>query len=317
MSETLLHPIGGRIACMRLPVALAFCIALSLPAWAQHQAGTNQNGGAPVGHPGTAARGAGQFRGAPHGTPAPRPSYSQRAPGYSGLTGLQAPSSFSAPGLFPTPARPEPPARTVTHLPWDGTGFWQGDAQGRDHQGGDRNRGHDGDRDGHHRRHRRDYVPGYVYAYPYPVDPGYDWAATDYSESEQAPYADGPSDQNSGYGPEAPQGAYAEAPDAARQPSAAPSSAPAEIGPQVQEYHFAASPASKPSPFAPKPLTVIFKGGRAPQKMQNYMVTSTALTNLDGEHFENIPLDQIDIAATQQANKSSGIDFHVPSPARD
>jgi len=47
------------------------------------------------------------------------------------------------------------------------------------------------------------------------------------------------------------------------------------------------------------------------------MVTSTALTNLDAENFEKIPLDQIDVAATQQANRSSGIDFQVPANSHD
>jgi hypothetical protein len=66
-----------------------------------------------------------------------------------------------------------------------------------------------------------------------------------------------------------------------------------------------------------KPLTVMFKIGRAPMTMQNYMVNSTDLTDLDGEHFEKIPLDQVDIAATQRANRSSGIDFQIPVPSHD
>jgi hypothetical protein len=89
------------------------------------------------------------------------------------------------------------------------------------------------------------------------------------------------------------------------------------VGPQRQEYHFATASPTAPSPIASKPLTVIFKGGRAPEKMQNYMVNSSSLTNLDSEHFEKIPLDQIDVAATQQANRSSGIDFQVPVASHD
>jgi hypothetical protein len=62
---------------------------------------------------------------------------------------------------------------------------------------------------------------------------------------------------------------------------------------------------------------VIFKGSRAPVTMQNYMLNSASLTNLDGGHFEKIPLEQIDVAATEQANRSRGIDFQVPVPSHD
>jgi len=93
---------------------------------------------------------------------------------------------------------------------------------------------------------------------------------------------------------------------------APPGSASAPV--QRQEYHFA--DAASPSAASP-PLTVIFKGDRTPLKMQNYMVNSTSLTDLDREHFEKIPLDQIDIAATEQINRPHGINFQVPIPSRD
>jgi hypothetical protein len=230
------------------------------------------------------------------------------------------------------PGRLQPAPRAGVPLPYRGNGFTGGGfnggyAHGPDDRGRNPHRGpyrgHD-----HDRRHRGrgsyGYAPGYVYAYPYVADSGfYDWGATDYSENEQGPYTEAPPDQNSenGYGPEAP---GPEEPNEARgnveyprQQYAQPGPASAPIGAQRQEYHFAASSASTPSPLSSKPLTVIFKGGRTPEKMQNYMVTSTALTNLDGEHFEKIPLDQIDVAATQQANRSSGIDFQVPASSRD
>jgi hypothetical protein len=65
------------------------------------------------------------------------------------------------------------------------------------------------------------------------------------------------------------------------------------------------------------PLTVIFKDGRTPLKMQNYMVNATSLTDFDREHFEKIPLDQVDLAATEEINRQHGIDFQVPISARD
>jgi hypothetical protein len=62
---------------------------------------------------------------------------------------------------------------------------------------------------------------------------------------------------------------------------------------------------------------VIFKSGRAPVTIQNYMLNATSLTDLDGGHFEKIALDQIDVAATEKANRSRGIDFQVPVPSHD
>jgi hypothetical protein len=159
-----------------------------------------------------------------------------------------------------------------------------------------------------------------VYSYPYVVDPGfYDWGATDYSENVQGsnegiPPGEGPDNE---YGPELPDPRYGETPYPQQQEYSAPGPVTAPAGAQRQEYHFATTAPSAPSPITSKPLTVIFKGSRAPQKMQNYMVTSTALTDLDSENFEKIPLDQVDIAATQQANRSSGIDFQVPVASRD
>jgi hypothetical protein len=61
---------------------------------------------------------------------------------------------------------------------------------------------------------------------------------------------------------------------------------------------------------------VIFKNGRASETMQNYMVNSRALTDLDQQHYEQIPLDQIDVAATEQANRARGLDFQVPAASR-
>jgi hypothetical protein len=222
------------------------------------------------------------------------------------------------------PGGPQPPVRAGAPLPFRGRDFSGG---GYQHQPGNpgrnphrgRYRGRDHDRR-YHGRGSYGYYPGY-YVYPYVVDPGfYDWGATDYSENEQgfnesAPPEQGP-DQGPDNGPEPPYPDYGATPYPQQPPqNSAPATAPA--GAQRQEYHFATTAPSAPSPITSKPLTVIFKGGRAPQKIQNYMVTSNTLTNLDGENFEKIPLDQIDIAATQQANRSNGIDFQVPVASRD
>jgi len=44
------------------------------------------------------------------------------------------------------------------------------------------------------------------------------------------------------------------------------------------------------------------------------MLTSTTLTVLDGR-YQQIPVDRIDIAATQAANRADGVNFAVPVAA--
>jgi hypothetical protein len=51
--------------------------------------------------------------------------------------------------------------------------------------------------------------------------------------------------------------------------------------------------------------------------MRNYMLNSRLLTDLDRDHYQQIPLDQIDVAATVQANRAHGLDFEVPGTSRD
>jgi hypothetical protein len=155
--------------------------------------------------------------------------------------------------------------------------------------------------------------PGW-YTYPYVVDPGfYDWGATDYSSGDSSDQQGANYSANQGpeYQPEpAADESRAQYPPRREAYTREASSAPV----QIQEYHFANS--SSPAPAGP-PLTVIFKGGRTPLKMQNYMVNSTSLTDFDREHFEKIPLDQVDLAATEQINRQHGIDFQVPISSRD
>jgi hypothetical protein len=46
-------------------------------------------------------------------------------------------------------------------------------------------------------------------------------------------------------------------------------------------------------------------------------MTAKILTDLDSEHYEQIPLDQIDLAATKRFNSFAGVEFQVPGPSRD
>jgi len=136
--------------------------------------------------------------------------------------------------------------------------------------------------------------PGY--GYPYLLDPGfYDWDDSDdsgYLQNDAAPY-DPAVYPDYGYG------------------------APSEIPPASAQ----GQPRAAAEPIAPsapdQPLTVIFKSGRDPVKMQNYMMTAKVLTDLDSRHYEQIPINQIDIAATQWANSAVGVRFEIPGVARD
>jgi len=134
----------------------------------------------------------------------------------------------------------------------------------------------------------RTYPTWLGYGHPYVIDPGfYDWGDSDNSASEQggapavypAPYLDGGND------------------------------APSEPLATAR----LASPLLSPE----RPLTLIFKSGRAPVKVENYMVTAKVLTDLDSQHYEQISLSQIDLDATQRANSAAGVELQIPNASHD
>ena len=173
-------------------------------------------------------------------------------------------------------------------------------------------RSHGWDHDHHRQRGRGTYFagrlgygfPGWLgYPYPYLLDPGFfDWGDSQDSAYDQGgsvpPYANQPPYTSQGSAPEMSDQSY---------PAYTPSQPPP--APQSAENRSGLSLV----PALERPLTVIFNDGHAPQKMENYMLTARILTDLDAEHYQEIPLDQIDVAATEQANRSNGVDFQVPS----
>jgi hypothetical protein len=245
--------------------------------------------------------------------------------GFAGHAGLSSHPGFSRPGSFARPAPPvrygasgnaglqrfRPPNYSSPRFPSGGNRFLAYRPPYRPGlsspaRGGDR----DGDRDRFRERRRQfnnwySYIyPAWLgYGYPYVIDPGfYDWGEPDDSANDQGGAAPEYTAPYPGQGYEAPgelpqQGYSEEIP----RPSG-PSQPPAQLRSSVPY-----------SPVSEQPLTVIFKGGRAPAKMQNYMMTTKVLTDLDSHHYEQIPLDQIDVAATQQANRENGVAFEIPS----
>jgi hypothetical protein len=77
--------------------------------------------------------------------------------------------------------------------------------------------------------------------------------------------------------------------------------------------------AGQPQPAAPQPppapaaaTTILFKDGRPPEQVHSYMATHFTLTVFQGQRHFDIPIDDIDIAATRKANSAAGIDFQLP-----
>jgi hypothetical protein len=59
-------------------------------------------------------------------------------------------------------------------------------------------------------------------------------------------------------------------------------------------------------------VTLIFKDGRLPEQIYNYVLTRTTLY-VGGPRHREIPIDQLDLAATVKVNHDVGVDFHLPT----
>ena len=149
--------------------------------------------------------------------------------------------------------------------------------------------------------------PGWTgYPYPYVIDPGFnDWG--DYDDSGTA--SDAAPAQ--GYADASPYAGYDAGPEPMQEPSYAQVPAANARMPRP------AYDGSTPAPAPEQAITVIFKNGRAPETIQNYLMNSRTLTDLDRQHYEQIPLDQIDIAATEQTNRARGLEFQVPAASTE
>jgi hypothetical protein len=79
------------------------------------------------------------------------------------------------------------------------------------------------------------------------------------------------------------------------------------------------APQSQSSPAAASEtegtVTLIFKDGRTPEQIHNYILTRDTLFVGDQYHRQ-IPIDQLDLAATVQVNRDLGVDFHLPNGSR-
>jgi hypothetical protein len=62
-------------------------------------------------------------------------------------------------------------------------------------------------------------------------------------------------------------------------------------------------------------VTLIFKDGRPPEQIHNYILTRDTLYVGDRRSSE-IPIDQLDLEATAKVNRDAGVDFRVPEGSR-
>jgi hypothetical protein len=276
---------------------------------------------------GGASASPGGFSGSHGGFSAPQAGFSSHsAPIFHG--GMQAPVSprvagpsryttmtpYSARGFRPSgppSAGPRPPYNSAMHrMPYHSPNG--GDHNGGAHNGWNHNgwNHHDGDHDGYH-HHGGFYNvyggwgvplwPGLGWGYPYLLPSYLDYPDSYDSQSDSSSVASQPYEDNGPY--EAPPPAQYEAP-----PSGSYTSWP--YGSQA-----APSQAEPSSPVLEAPVILVFKDGRPPQQIHNYLLTATTLSVLD-QRRQDIPVDQIDLAATAKVNRDAGVSFALPGGSR-
>lgn len=274
---------------MRRFIAVALFIAgVALPVCAQR-------GGARGGfssHPATGFHGG--FTGsAPSGFSGNRFSASGS---FAGRPSFRTTPSFPGSGFGATPARPS--YRTTPSFATYRAPYSRDRYNGGGHNGGNHDRdGGNHDRGAHY---RREYVWRYgawsSYLVPVWTGPAY-WGYPDTGFYDDSAASTG----------------YA-APASDAEPANQDQSPPRE------PYYPApalANPSSSPSPppQGEDALMLMFKDGRPPLEIHNYALTRTTLYVLD-QARRDIPVNEIDVAATQKVNRDAGIDFEFPGPSR-
>ena len=157
------------------------------------------------------------------------------------------------------------------------------------------------------------YGVGYVgpldYGWLDADDPGYD-SGYDSGDGDDGSYDGGPYDDGSGvaaegYGP--PQPGYGQAPSGYDEQPIPYAGAYAAPEPMAS----ASTVVTAPSLFDDNAVTLVFKDGRAPEKIHNYALTRTMLYVTDGRRQE-IPVAALNWPATEKINREAGVDFQLP-----
>jgi hypothetical protein len=146
-------------------------------------------------------------------------------------------------------------------------------------------------------RYRRPYPSRYGYGVPYI---GVGWIGPGYLDSGYLEYPDATAYDDSQAPPNYAAGYDTMPPDQA-QPAPAP-----------PYRSYGQLPQAPSAPLADEdPVTLIFKDGRPPEQIRNYAMTRSTIYVRD-QHHRDIPLDQLDLAATQKVNHDAGMDFQLP-----
>jgi len=144
--------------------------------------------------------------------------------------------------------------------------------------------------------HFRSFVYGYpsgISYIPYsflnaPFDDGYDLSNDDAPPIPYTAAAPGP-----GYG-------YTQPNEPANQPTA-----------EITRPTTRSTDRPDASPAAT--TTLIFKDGRTPETIRDYIATRSTVTVIDGPRHHDIPVADLDLPATTKANRDSGSGFQLPA----
>jgi len=262
-------------------VVAGFLIAGSA-AWAQH---------------GNFAGGHGSFGGGVHGGFASH-NFGGSVIGYPGRISTLAPHAIAMPGraVFPAPAHAFSPGfapnRTGSQPAWRNGGWRNGGWRdgGRER---DRNRGFGYGGYGY---------PGGYYANSWELLP-YDLGYSDFMGDDTDPTAA----QQSGAQP----AESVPPPDSGYRPEYS-----GDEGAPYPDQQAYAAPSAPSAPIAPEPeLTLIFRDGHT-QAIHNYVLTPSDLVVLDQASTgrqQQIPLDELNLPATEKAAQQAGLDFSPPA----
>jgi hypothetical protein len=115
-----------------------------------------------------------------------------------------------------------------------------------------------------------------------------------------------------GYNPNDNVGDYAVAqqPEYLQAPEPDPAAYGAPDGDGYPTANYAPPARRQQAPLAPEPaVTLIFRDGRPPQTIHNYLLTRTTLTVVQGQKQQDINVADLDMAATVKVNKAAGVSF--------
>ena len=153
--------------------------------------------------------------------------------------------------------------------------------------------------------HRPPYRPPYRIRYGVPLGLGWTgyapWLglgywdypgdyANDYDDSQAPPYYDG------------------------YDPQSEPQSADSEPYQQSQPRpYYQPTPDATQAPLPQTSVTLVFKDGRPSEQIHNYLLSRNTLSIYD-QSPRQIPVDQLDLTATEKTNREAGVDFRLPKP---